>query len=136
MQITFSLPFVFYPGSSPLDNARVIKVALEALISFDQAYLLTHPSPGLYQGGIRYGRTESWDTIPEMRAKGFGDCKSLAAALIAEYRLKGIAARPVFRFAPPPNEHNYHILVETDSGFEDPSKALGMGQDESQWFRR
>lgn len=133
MQITYSLPHVFFPGASPVENARVLRVMLDCLIELNRVYLLNHAPPALYRSGVVYGRTRVWEPIPALYARGYGDCKSLTAALIAEYRQKGIACSPVFRWikrAERMGETDYHILVQTEKGFEDPSKVLGMGKDE------
>jgi len=137
MQITLNLPHVFYPGSSPKDNARVLRALLDCMVNINQAYLKDHSALGLYQSGVVYGRTKIWETIPALYQRGFGDCKSLTAALIAEYRNRGIEADPVFRFdysKKRPGQINYHILVQTKYGFKDPSKDLGMGVDENAYF--
>ena len=69
------------------------------------------------------------ESEPEILAVFFA---SLACALIAQYRLQGIVAEPTFRFLPPFFEGTkfeytlFHILVQTPSGYEDPSKELGM----------
>lgn len=137
MQIEFNLPHVFRSGSDQTENAIVLRALLECLIDINRAYLRIRPeTPILYNSGVRYGRTTWWECIPALYSRGLGDCKSLTAALVAEYIEKGIPAKPVFRFRQ--NEYggtDYHILVQTRQGFEDPSKVLGMGQDENAWFR-
>jgi hypothetical protein len=137
MEITFSLPHVFSAGSDPVDNAQVLRLLLESLIAINRAYLRRHPVPALYQSGVVYRRTVTWDSIPELYAKKFGDCKSLAAALIAEYRNKGIQADPEFRwYTNSKGERDYHILVEmANQKREDPSRRLGMGARENAWPR-
>lgn len=137
MEITFCLPHVFSPESSSVENAIVLRAALDFLIDVNVAYLRYHPyTPPLYMMGVRYGRTQIWDSIPALQARGYGDCKSLSAALIAQYRVRGIKATPAFRFMPKVgNSSDYHILVQVNNGqYEDPSKALGMGQNENRWF--
>lgn len=139
MQITLSLPHVFFAGSPPDENAYALRVLLDCLIRLNLGYLRSHPAPALYQSGVRYGRTQTWDCIPELYQKGYGDCKSLTAALIAECTLQGRAAVPVFRFRQRPDGSgnlDFHILVQTEQGFEDPSKVLGMGADENAPMRR
>src|SRR5574338_1109732 len=134
MQITYSLPHVFFPGASPVENARVLRVLLDMLIELNRVYLLSHTPPALYRSGVVYGRTKEWEPIPALYARRYGDCKSLSAALIAEYRHKGIACEPVFRWVRKPEREghtDYHILVPTKDGFEGPSKVLGMGKDEN-----
>jgi hypothetical protein len=136
MRIAYNLPYVFRPGASPTENAQVLRIMLDCLISLNQAYLQNHTVPDLYQSGVIYGRTRIWDPIPALYARGYGDCKSVSAALIAQYRKKGIDCAPVFRWihTKDPNragETDYHILVQTAKGFEDPSKVLGMGRNEN-----
>lgn len=135
MQITFNLPHVFFPGSPRDEDADALKALLDCLIQLNQDFLRKHSVPALYRSGVFYARTEIWDTIPALYSRGFGDCKSLTAALVAEYRMRGIDCRPVFRWIDGANgSKNYHILVQTREGFEDPSKVLGMGQNENQRY--
>lgn len=137
MIIPFSLSYVFHPGASQVDNAYALKTLLECLILLNQNFLRAHPALPLYQSGVRYGRTVNWDSIPDLYAKGYGDCKSLTAALVAEYRMKHIEAKPVFRWVRGADGvSDYHILVQTAAGFEDPSRVLGMGKDENAYFQR
>jgi len=136
MQIAYNLPHVFRPGALPEENARVLRIMLDCLISIDEAYLQNHAAVDLYHSGVVYGRTRIWEPIPALYERGYGDCKSLSAALIAEYRKKGIACQPVFRWVKTKDpyragETDYHILVQTAKGFEDPSKVLGMGRNEN-----
>lgn len=137
MQITLDLPHVFFPGSNSEDNAYALRALLDCLITLNRAYLRNHAAEvkPLYQSGVVYGRTQVWDTIPALYARGYGDCKSLTAALIAEYREKGIACNPVFRWIQRPNGvRDFHILVQRGNEFEDPSKVLGMGKNENAHF--
>ena len=133
MQITFNLPHVFFPGSPRDEDAVALKALLECLIQLNLEFLRDHSVIALYESRVVYARTEIWDTIPALYARGYGDCKSLTACLIAEYRSKGKPCRPVFRWYDGPNgSKNFHILVQTQNGFEDPSKNRGMGQHENQ----
>jgi hypothetical protein len=138
MQITFNLPHVFTSVSTAEANAPVLQALLECLIAINIAFLRANPAtPGLYQSGVRYGRTVLWEPIPALYAARLGDCKSLTAARVAEIRVRGGKAKPVFRFMPRVSgNRDFHILVQTPIGFEDPSKLLGMGKDENVWFRR
>ncbi len=136
MQITFNLPHAGNPGSTARVNAPVVRALLDALIEINLDYLRLHPhTRPLYRSGVRYGRTRTWDEIPAMYSLGFGDCKSLSAALIAERRLRGVKVYPSFRWARrtpgPDGIMDFHILVQTGpSTFEDPSRILGMGANE------
>jgi len=123
----------FRPHASRVEKALALRSFLDNLISLNQVFLHYHPGiPGLYQSGTYYKRDTIWRPIPSLYANGFGDCKSLACALIAEYRLVGIQAEPTFRFLPPFFEGTqfeytlFHILVQTPTGYDDPSKELGM----------
>jgi hypothetical protein len=110
-------------------------VLLDALITLNLAFLQSYTVPTLYRAGVRYGRTKIWDTIPALYQKGYGDCKSLTAALIAQYRMAGVECEPVFRFVRNRDKSkDFHILVQSYSGFEDPSKVLGMGANENARF--
>ncbi len=135
MQIILNVPHAFFTDSSSVDNAYALRALLDCLIDLNLGYLRTHSVPSLYKSGVRYGRTTWWEPIPALYARGKGDCKSLTAALIAQYRLTGVEARPVFRWITKEGGGtDYHILVQTLSGFEDPSKVLGMGKNENMKF--
>jgi len=131
MVIVFDLPHVFNPSAQRGENARALRVLLECLIALNRAHLLNHAERPLYRAGVVYGRTKEWQTIPALYKLGYGDCKSLTAALITEYREAGIPANPVFRWVinRKTGFRDFHILVQTDSGYEDPSKVLGMGRE-------
>lgn len=147
MIFEINLPHVFAPGASEEENAHALRFLLEHLIAQNQVYLSRHHDwPGLYRSSVVYGRTRVWDSIPALMQRGYGDCKTLSAALIAEYRNAGIPAKPVFRFVDngktgvlydlgvQAGRNDFHILVETPNGREDPSKAKGMGKDENAYF--
>ena len=140
MRITYNLPQVFNPSASQAENAQVLRVLLDCLIQINLAYLKNHAAADLYQSGVVYGRTKIWECIPALYQRGFGDCKSLSAALVAQYLRQGKKCRPVFRWIKSKNpnrigETDYHILVQTEDGrFEDPSKVLGMGREENRQF--
>lgn len=136
MRICLDLPHVFFPGSDSEDNAYVLKALLDCLITSNRVFLRSHPGTvPLYRSGVVYGRTEVWDSIPALYKRRSGDCKSLTAALVAEYLEQGIKCNPVFRWKPRANGvKDFHILVQIGNVFEDPSKRLGMGQDENRYF--
>jgi hypothetical protein len=97
------------------------------MVQLNLAYIEMYPTKDLYSSGVRYGRTKIWEPIPALYARGIGDCKSLSAARIAQLRKQGIPCRPVFRFANRGDGNkDFHILIQTPKGWEDPSKKLGM----------
>lgn len=142
-KFTFNLPGFFFSGSSQTDDDKALRILLDCLTEINTIFLRYHPNtPILYprgaepvftQGPVFYARTQIWDPIPALYRRGYGDCKSLSAALIAQLRKNGEEVYPVFRWvrAKDPRrkgETNYHILVQGIHGFEDPSKILGMGK--------
>ena len=135
MQIVFNLPYVFHPASSRVDNAYALRALLDCMIELNLAFLRCHSVPALYRSGVVYGRTDEWEPIGALYQRGYGDCKSLATALIAEYRLQKKIAEPTFRWVRNDDgSTDFHILVQTPQGFEDPSKELGMGAEEVSKF--
>jgi Transglutaminase-like superfamily len=146
--IPFDMGHVFEPESSKLENALALRRLLDCLTGVNEDYLSRHTVPPLYQSGVRYRRFEAWLPIPALYERGYGDCKSLACALVAQYRQAGIPCETVFRWRinDAPAGHSwtlFHILVQTAGGFEDPSKVLGMGANENaqysaqvgRWYR-
>jgi hypothetical protein len=126
------LPHVFNRAATRDENAKALRILLDCLIALNTAYLEDHNAAPLYESGVRYRRTNTWSTLPALYERGYGDCKSLTAALVAERRKMGVPANPVFRWIPNSTGGiSYHILVQTPSGFEDPSRALGMGSNET-----
>lgn len=139
-EVVFSLPHVFHSSSSLDENAAALESLLECLCAIDLSYWrFNRPLPQyLYANPVYYDRTVIWDSTPALYARGYGDCKSLACARVAEYRAAGQDARPVFRFVPPEQaekgQFQYHILVLGPNGWEDPSKIKGMGKNENAYF--
>jgi hypothetical protein len=132
MLIVYNLPHVFEPGATRLANARALRALLDCSVALNRAYLADNSVAPLYRSGVVYGRTNDWLTIPAMLQQGFADCKSLAPWYIAEKLAHGEDARPVFRWVKNPDGTNdFHILVHTADGVEDPSRVLGMGRHEN-----
>lgn len=134
MDVCFSFEHVFNDQSTDVENSFVLKALLDCLIQINLAYLKRNRVSRLYSAGVRYNRTHKWYPIPELYQRGNGDCKSLTAALVAEYAVQGIQSKPVFRFYRDKDGSNkFHILVMVPGQngyekklFEDPSKRLGM----------
>lgn len=136
MDICFHLEHVFNDLSTDVENSFVLRAMLDCLITINVAYLRRNSVSRLYRANVRYSKTQKWYPIPELYQRGAGDCKSLASALVAEYLVQGIKAKPVFRFQPHTNGNKFHILVMVPGKngyaktlFEDPSKVLGMGRE-------
>lgn len=115
------------------DYARpAIHAAVETLARANVAYLRDNPNTSpLAKAGVAYEResvalTERWQTIPEVLARGVGDCEDLAAWRIAELRIRGIRAYPHVIG----KNGKWHIQVKVISNnkqsIQDPSKELGM----------
>lgn len=138
--VVFTIDRAFGTRGSDRMNAAALRIMMECLIELDSIWLAFHSStPRLYESGVYYRRTLLWDTIPCLLARGWGDCKSLAAMRVAENHRDGIWSRSVYRFLPGNTSTMYHILVmygeagfysgigaSADGQWEDPSKALGM----------
>ena len=124
------------PLSDEVQNSEALDILVEGLIAINRIYIRCRPETrGLYRSGIRYDRTVEWDAIPYLYARGYGDCKSLTAALIAQFREQGHAARPVSRFRiNPDGSYGFHILVLTNQGWHDPSKTSGWALTKTQLF--
>ena len=141
MEITFSLPQVFYVGSDRRLNAETLQALLDMLVEVNICWLKAMKRrklrvPRLYASGVVYARTLWWECTPALYKRGWGDCKSLTCAKVAEDKFfDGVDSRPVFRFNPKKDSTDYHILVQKGNEYEDPSKILGMSQDENAWFR-
>ena len=134
--VVWTLPHAFTRDSSFDVNADALRCLLDCLINLNTSFLTYGGNiviPTLYDSPVYYRRTQIWDTIPALYARGFGDCKSLTAALVAQYRKQGIESVPTFRFVyrdDGSGSLDFHILVQTANGFEDPSKVKGMGKNE------
>jgi hypothetical protein len=80
----------------------------------------------LYESHIRYREpgTVKWQTVADLYDDGWGDCKSLVAARVAELRV--YEAEPAMpRVYLTGREHRYHAVVVRDDGtIEDPSAIL------------
>lgn len=132
--VVFSIDRAFSPRSSKEENAKALEVLLAALCGLDRIWVCSGRAPlPLYDTPVYYARTMVWDTIPALYGRGFGDCKSLSAARVAELRNSGIWCRPVFRFQGSPSATLFHILIMFEDGsWECPSAALGMHAQQEQ----
>lgn len=111
---------------------RDIVFMLSRLVDLDMYLYRSRSLPPLYQSGVRYRAehedftsnrpVEDWLAVDVLYERGCGDCEDLAAARCAELRLQGIAAYPRLR----KTGRIWHVVVESELGWEDPSKELGM----------
>lgn len=130
--IVFTVVNAFDRRSLATKNAIALEALMNCLTDLDSLYLELRANRGdvvpfLYDTPVYYERTIVWDTIPALYARGFGDCKSLAACRVAELRRIGVPCRVVFRFDGNAHMTMFHILVMHEDGtFEDPSKVKGM----------
>jgi len=127
------------PGSSKwLRRSRVfgivIKALLDATVWIDLIYIKFHRVLPLYQSGVRYseepeGQIESFDTIPAVLARGWGDCDDLGPWRVAELRAAGEKAkiRIQWKWHQISGQKLFHVVVRrADGTIEDPSALLGM----------
>lgn len=129
--VVFGIDDAFYAQASKSSNASALRALLDCLVDLDVIYLEAYPNtPGLYEARVFYHFMPTkapWDTIPTLFSRGYGDCKSLAAARIAELRCRGQVAKPVFRFLKNNWGTMFHILILHSNGnWECPSRILGM----------
>lgn len=129
--VVFGIDDAFRARSSKSDNAIALRALLDCLIDLNLVILSACPSTlGLYQSRVFYRlmpAKASWDTILTLYARGYGDCKSLVAARVAELRRNGCVANPVFRHIKDGWGTMFHILILHDNGaWECPSRILGM----------
>ncbi len=142
MLINYNFTHVFYPGADKVMNAQTLREMVEMLVRVNLIYLsraqqLGFAVPSLYRSGVVYKRAGFWEPIPTLYERGWSDCKTLASALIAEHRFQGVYSQPATRWVENADGTvDYHILVELPPNrrgqilFEDPSRKLGMGDDE------
>lgn len=141
MPVTFQVDLF---QADPIDTKRsttVLLILLEALVQADTLYLLSEMQRGvplenlsIYKSEVVYKLDDrgqnDWLDIPNLKRRGFGDCKSLSAWRIAELRHAGVQARPFIRWPKmhkDPTRRVLHALVRWPDGrIEDPSMALGM----------
>lgn len=139
---------IFQDGWTREQSERALDLLLELLTQLDLIYLTAHPeTPRLYDSGVRYyhdgrgsaaGLVDEYLTVDEALSEGVADCKSLAAWLAAEYRVSGRdpGARCTKKFVEVDDPDVgrlllYHVLtLRSDGTIEDPSRVLGMNQDE------
>src|ERR1700761_3779457 len=138
-QVEFLVPRAFHADSSSAENAPALESLLVCLATINLAYRRFRPgTPFLYASPVRYDRTEVWDSTPALRARGYGDCNSLACDRVAELWAAGLDARPFFRFLPPEqattDQYQFHILLLGPWGWECPSKVKGMNAPENSYF--
>lgn len=129
--VVFGVDDAFHPRASKEENSKALRALLDCLIELDLLCLQGMPQlPGLYHTGVFYHLMPAmapWETTPTLYRRGFGDCKSLVAARIAELRRQGHSAIPVFRHMTSGWGTMFHILILHGNGqWECPSRALGM----------
>lgn len=146
MRICYDIGFAFFAGASDEINAEVLRLSLDYLIDLNTVWRRNNrEAPKLYASGVRYDRTEVWDSTPDLYVRTYGDCKSLTATRIVELRDEGVAASPCFRhlhLRDPKTGRGwteYHILVQREGDrqglfgarkiiAEDPSLKCGMAE--------
>jgi hypothetical protein len=129
--VVFGIDAAFHPRASIEQNAKALWALLNCLIDLNVICLDACPAlPRLYDTRVFYHlmpTMAAWETTPTLFRRGFGDCKSLVAARIAELRKNGHTAMPVFRNVKDGWGTMFHILIlHGDGRWECPSRLLGM----------
>lgn len=120
-------------ASLPLRSPEEAEAALEGLVRVNLVQLARGVPPiasALRRGRLRYIRRdprEEWRSLSEIWAAGGGDCEDLAAAIVAELRASGYAARVVIKRVRPGLLHAL-AFNQTAGVLLDPSVTGGMGQ--------
>lgn len=120
-------------ASVPLRSAAEAEAALEGLVQVNLLQLAHGVPPissALRRGRLRYIRLdprEEWRSVREIWQHGGGDCEDLAAAIVAELRQAGYAARVVIRRVRPGLLHAQALNMSSGL-LIDPSITGGMGQ--------
>ncbi len=105
-------------------SEEATQALIDGLTAVNAAWLRHHSAPPLYSSGVTYRRErgrEHWQAIPEVLKRRTGDCEDLAAWRAAELQAAGKKARAVLIKIRP---RQYHVVVETPAGREDPSRRL------------
>lgn len=121
-------------------SEKIIRPLLEILAYANAQVLACGMIPPLYRSGVRYMQEppdkEIFSAIPQVLARGGGDCDDLAAWRVAELRKAGEPAQyRILKFESNDGRLTYHIQVRRkiksflgwiDGPVEDPSQILGM----------
>lgn len=131
-RVTFELSRALSPEVPALEQIAPLQALAEALYVLDlDWYSATPDSPSVLGGAVRYVAdsrgTERWLDAGQLLARGYGDCKSIASAVAAEWTIAGIPSRPI---VVPTSEElpDFHVLVEVvaTGAKYDPCLTLGM----------
>lgn len=139
---------MFERPKSPVDleRSRTVLISIaQCVAQINQIWLHFHPNtPNIEDTDVRYHVeeetddhfAEEWCDIPTILRQGWGDCDDLACALVAEYRCgrhgPPVEADPLIKWKFDGRRFVYHMLVcFPDGSTRDPSKELGMGDEES-----
>lgn len=119
----------------PRADPRMIAACLAALQTLNTLWLQCNPrTPALVESGVRYRRETPWEreeflSIPAVLDRGYGDCDDLACWRAAELRAHRVDPYARVELVPI-SPRVLHVLVRRSDGtLEDPSRALGMGQE-------
>lgn len=113
----------------PSERINIIQHLVDALVTANVAYLRTNTNtPSIYDSGVVYrpddsGPEKQWYDIPAALSRGYLDCKAAAAWRAAELKRRGIRAKAKVITE---NGFDFHVIVASSRGREDPSRRLGM----------
>jgi len=112
----------------PQPSAAEILALCEGLVAVSRVQMRRdrRPWPDLKSAGVRYQRTDGWQSPRQLLASRRGDCKELAVYEVARLRERGVPATlRITRVG-----RVWHVLVRMPDGqLFDPSRELGMRGD-------
>ncbi|NBW22372.1 MAG: hypothetical protein EBR82_81925 [Caulobacteraceae bacterium] len=109
-----------------------LQALADALYSLDLDWYAATPGAPSVLDRVRYvpdpRGTERWLDAGQLLMRGAGDCKSIAAAVAAEWTLAGRSARPLVVPVGLEEAPDFHVLVQTtdDGARYDPCITAGM----------
>ena len=131
-RVTFELSRALSPQVPAVEQLEPLQALVEALYRIDlEWYAATPDAPSVLSGVVEYvpdpRGVERWLDAGQLLERGRGDCKSIAAAVAAEWTLAGRRAMPLV--VPVGDElPDFHVVVVTldDGAKYDPCVPLGM----------
>lgn len=129
--VSFVLSRALSPDVPATEQLGPLQALADALYALDLDWYAATPGAPSVLDRVTYVAdprgTERWLDAGQLLMIGRGDCKSIAAAVAAEWTLSGRPARPLVVPVGSEDAPDFHVLVETADGAKyDPCIPLGM----------